>query len=551
MKIFERFVVSGAICDKTFSLSWQSGKKRPKSIVLSRSNCNSPWQVVSGKRRFTNERLLLFEEWRLQESISLSPIYKNRFVKKTVKESPYRSSKRFGFENGAFSEESEKRLDDVVKSFTNRWRRADELHAADKVCTRVWEEHKPVGILGEGRYARTFVVVHLGTGKKIALKLCSFLRFGQGRRVARGMAGLGYTTPPDDFDEDSVALHVKEVRVERLLLQCLSGLSPFVMSIAGDCGYSCIYDEAEGELGYPMRVGVASVRLVWRAFDKHIEKKDKDLVKGAAKELLVFWAAQMSEAVRFLHKCQIIHGDVRAENFIVDRDLYIRLSDFGRSFVSGCIGRDAPIQHPPSVRAFMRQKRHSKWRHTQKENFCCEQVQSIRRLLENKTEEEQEKVFEREVSKLNKLRDLFELGKALFSLNWPQNKHFAIDLNGISSVADFQNYQGDHPEWTAGVLAGDLLDFVNLLTADRDKHETGFEHSDDLIGHSVFRDLNFEDLRAKRIAPPIHMLMLDALIKCNCNIKKIKAGSQRIEKSYCDRLSLEEKSIFRSNYLPE
>ena len=65
---------------------------------------------------------------------------------------------------------------------------------------------------------------------------------------------------------------------------------------------------------------------LWKT--KGTKKNDK-----ALQELVVFWAAQMADVLHFLHQCNIIHSDYGPENFVMGYDLYIRVIDFGNSFV--------------------------------------------------------------------------------------------------------------------------------------------------------------------------------------------------------------------------
>ena len=108
----------------------------------------------------------------------------------------------------------------------------------------------------------------------------------------------------------------------------MTGLCPFVMAIATDCGVSCIFDDLDGELGYPMDADIGSLKIIWYFLDCTIEDKQNEEVGEALKEFLVFWAAQMADVLRFLHQCNIIHFDFSTQNFVMGHDLYIRLVDF-------------------------------------------------------------------------------------------------------------------------------------------------------------------------------------------------------------------------------
>ena len=83
-----------------------------------------------------------------------------------------------------------------------------------------------------------------------------------------------------------------------------------------------------------MDADIGSLKFIWYFLDCTIEdKQNEEVGSEALKELLVFWTAQMADVLRFLHQCNIIHFDFSTQNFVMGHDLYIRLVDFGRSFV--------------------------------------------------------------------------------------------------------------------------------------------------------------------------------------------------------------------------
>ena len=148
------------------------------------------------------------------------------------------------------------------------------------------------------------------TGKVLALKLCSMRRLGRGFAIPYETASLDHKHEPTPAHlglEEEIAWNVRELRLERSLLRCMTGLCPFVMEIATDCGFSCIFDDLEGELGYPISAGIGSVRQIWDCLDCIVEHKESEQVKNALRELVIFWAAQMAEALRFLHQCNILY----------------------------------------------------------------------------------------------------------------------------------------------------------------------------------------------------------------------------------------------------
>ena len=83
-----------------------------------------------------------------------------------------------------------------------------------------------------------------------------------------------------------------------------------------------------------MSADIGSLESIWLSLDINVTDKENEQVEKALQELLVFWAAQMTDALRFLHQCNIVHCDFRTQNFVMGHDLYIRLIDFGNSFVN-------------------------------------------------------------------------------------------------------------------------------------------------------------------------------------------------------------------------
>ena len=179
-----------------------------------------------------------------------------------------------------------------METFASRWRNADKEYSSDKICTRVWEKHKLLGMFDDGRFARTYKVRQKSTGMVLALKLCSMRRLGRGssipldgaafdhkHKATSGHVGLG----------EEIAWNVRALRLERTLLRCMSGLCPFVMEIATDCGFSCIFDDLHGELGYPMSADNGSLKSIWYSLDSIVEDKgNKKKTIKLYKNLLCF-----------------------------------------------------------------------------------------------------------------------------------------------------------------------------------------------------------------------------------------------------------------------
>ena len=459
------------------------------------------------------------------------------------------------------SPESEHPKESVMETFARRWRNADHEDASDAVCTRVWEEHKLLGNLGSGRFARTYKVRQKSTGKVLALKLCSMRRLG-GRGIysvssesARAAFDHKYEANPEHFVEEEIAENVRDLHLERTLLRCMTGLCPFVMEIATDCGFSCIFDDLDGELGYPMSADIGSLMSIWFSLDINVTDKENELVKNALQELLVFWAAQMADALRFLHQCNIVHCDVRTENFVMGHDLYIRLIDFGKSFVDASQELLSSTFKPPrSLDGFNARRKDLYQLHMQKVKFGFEHLS--RKLCSagyfEVEETQQNELVDKELVQLGKLYEVFNFGKTLFSLQWPCDIQFFDVFNYMDLPKDIEKYRLDNPSPPTAIISSYLLDFVNRLIADDTKLGFGFENSDDLIRHRVFRDINFDELRAKRIrcSPRVYSLMEENLILNTDMPPPVTQPQSEKEKEYCEKLSEKQKQVFRSNYIP-
>ena len=453
------------------------------------------------------------------------------------------------------SPESEHPKESVMETFARRWRNADHEYASDAVCTRVWEEHKLLGNLGSGRFARTYKVRQKSTGKVLALKLCSMRRLG-GRAISISSETAAfdhkYEANSEHFVEEEIAENVRDLHLERTLLRCMTGLCPFVMEIATDCGFSCIFDDLDGELGYPMSADIGSLESIWISLDTSVKDKENEQVEKALQELLVFWAAQMADALRFLHQCNIIHCDVRTQNFVMGHDLYIRLIDFGNSFVDASQELLSSTLKPPrSLDGFNARRKNRYLRHVEFKFGFEHLYRKVCSAGYCEVEETQRKeLLDKELVQLGKLYEVFNFGKTLFSLQWPCDIHFFYVFNDINLPKDMKKYRLDNPSPPTAIISSDLLDYVNRLIADHTKPGFAFENSNDLIRHRVFRDINFDELRAKQIrcSPYVYSLMEENLI-LNTDLPPLVTQPRSEEKEYCQKLSEKQKQVFRSNYM--
>ena len=439
----------------------------------------------------------------------------------------------------------------VVETFARRWRNADEEFGSDKICTRVWEEHKLLGMFGDGRFARTYKVTQKSTGKVLALKLCSMRRLGRGSFIPREGAALDHkyeAIPANVPGLLEIAENVQELRLERTLLRCMTGLCPFVMEVATDCGFSCIFDDLEGELGYPMGADIGSLKSIWYFLDRVIGDRESDKVMEALQELLVFWAAQMADALRFLHQCNIIHSDYRPDNFVVGFDMYIRLIDFGKSFVDAGQELLSSSFKPPRSLDGLNARQIHRHRRCLKSIFHFNEGRNVHPagIWEATLKAERN---DKELVQLEKIYEFFKFGTTLFSLQWPRDLEFYSVFDQMCHLRDIEDYRHDKPSLPKAVISGDMLDFINHLIADHTQPGIGFTNSDDLIRHRVFQHIDFDELRAKRIrcSPPVYNLM--GIVLNNDMSQKVELLRSEKEKEYCGKLLEKQKQVFRSNYI--
>ena len=166
-------------------------------------------------------------------------------------------------------------------------------------------------------------------------------------------------------------------------------------------------------------------------------------------------------------------------------------------------------------------------------------------------ETQQNELVDKELVQLGKLYEVFNFGKTLFSLQWPCDIQFFDVFNYMDLPEDIK-YRLDNPSPPTAIISSYLLDFVNRLIADDTNPGFGFENSDDLIRHRVFRDINFDELRAKRIgcSPRVYSLMEENLILNTDMPPPVMLPQSEKEKEYCEKLSEKQKQVFRSNYIP-
>ena len=432
--------------------------------------------------------------------------------------------------------------------FASRWLSADELYASDKLCQNVWNDHELLDYLGGGRCGRVLLVKHKPTNTQMALKLCSMMRIGRGILTEKGpaMAISDFQQRPSKFNRAEVEIVLEHVRLERLVLRCLLCLCPFVMEIDERCLYTCVYDDVNGELGFPMRPDVGNFFQIWLELNEEVKEKDSPLVTDAFRSLLVFWAAQMADGLRFLHKCRIVHSDIHLRNYVMGSDGYIRLADFGSCSVSLLDAPESIARVNSSNRLIVNEM----WRRLKGEDppvappTLSKSSSSAKREPGQLADASEEKA---------RRYDYFCLAKTLVMLDWPFNSPWCDEMK--INVWDEDTLLKKCPPNSA-ILQGDLLDFISQLSKHCQGQLLETCHPDNLIKHRLFREIDFEKLRAKALPAPIHPVLKDAMplrLGWNAEVSRqdVQLTQQAVQfhKAYCAGISKEQKDLFRIKFI--
>ena len=425
--------------------------------------------------------------------------------------------------------------------FASRWSSADELYASDKCCRNLWNDHELLEYLGTGQYGRVFLVKHRTTKTEIALKLCSMMRIGRGRDFATDEKAISdFKDPPAEFDRTEVEPVLERFRAERLVLRCLSGLCPFVLEIDERCSYTCVYDDVNGELGFPMRPDVGDLLTIWRELNDRVKEKDSRVVTDAVHTLLVFWAAQMADGLRFLHKCRIVHCDIWVRNYVMGTDGYIRLVDFGRYSVN-----------LPNTPKSIEQANLSK-RLANNDMLARLRLEELTGGIALSTRPSAAKKVGAGEDYLARKCDYFCVAKTLVMLGWPLNKRWFLEMRNIWHADALLK----HCPPTSPIFKGDILDFFLQLSKHREGQLLDTHIPDNLIKHRLFREIDFEQLRAKALPAPIHPVLKDAIPlrpgwDSTLSSRRIRLQRQAVQahESYCEGLSKEQKDFFQMKFL--
>uniref|UniRef100_A0A0D9VNK4 Protein kinase domain-containing protein n=1 Tax=Leersia perrieri TaxID=77586 RepID=A0A0D9VNK4_9ORYZ len=170
---------------------------------------------------------------------------------------------------------------------------------------------------------------------------------------SRFVAGDGEATT--DHHKNAVARQLSWAQVEAMT-------RGFTSSIVGEGGFSTVYlARIAGSLA-AVKVHRSSERL-HRAFRQELDALLR--LHGGSKGVTMTWtrrvavATQVAKALEYLHdRCdpQVVHGDVKSSNILLDAAMAARLCDFGSAhagFVSAAVHGGHPRAPRPSALAVL------------------------------------------------------------------------------------------------------------------------------------------------------------------------------------------------------
>ena len=375
--------------------------------------------------------------------------------------------------------------------FERRWKDADDVSEDGTVCTDIVGEYEFVRMLGAGRYGRTFHAVHRKSRAEVAMKVYSFRRLVRSSEEMHGNSSRDERLPhPKEFNGEVVKHRVRVFRLEKLLTRCLTGLSPFVTALArGGVTDTSVCDLKRGEIGYLSELMPGDIHRVWRKWAKVDDPEGRE--RENFRHMHVFIAAQITDAVRFLHCCGVVHHDLSTGNILIGRDGYIKVTDFGRSSVI-CNPEDSPA----SVAAASAFNLRSIRREGPPEDMW--------RYLVHKNDGERRRVAGG--VEVRHSVDLHMLGYLLLRLDWPVDFSSPIygDVEYDENSSTFDRFARSYRVTRRPVtIAGPMADFIEQLLCPDPRGRIGHQCPEDMLHHPVFNGIDFERLRRKEEPAPI------------------------------------------------
>ena len=392
------------------------------------------------------------------------------------------------------------------QAFAQRWKNGRvENDEGDVVCLDIMSNFEKVRRVGYGFFSRVYKVVDkkyrggAGERRAVALKLCSFRRLSRPINQMTGTNALSdlYEEGHPNFpaDESKLEERIRSFRLEKTIVRCLTGLSPFVAGMVrtdDDRVIRTVIDARKGELGYPMELMVANLCVIWGKWGHQVtrllaqdprpatalEKKDE------FRRMIVFVAAQLADALRFLNCCGVVHHEIHPYNVLMDRRGYVKLNDFSRAFV------ELDCEPPASVK-----EANARARSRTGPFGPPEDMWNYRRPPGA------------EMQKTRHSVDAHMLGYTLLRLDYPVNTNPCYQevkcYNPAGSTFDrfLRSYSADVKLET---IDGPLLDFISKLMKSDPLDRLGRLTGHELIKHEVFAAIDFKALRKKTHEVPMN-----------------------------------------------
>ena len=429
---------------------------------------------------------------------------------------------------------------DPVHVFAERWLNADQRCDAWRSCDDICADYKRVKTLGFGRYGRTFLAAHRRTGTRVALKVCSLRRLARPVGSLLGTANRDCQLEDPRFDYSIVTNRVRRMRLEKVIVRCLSGLSPFVagmVEIEGKLATS-VCDIALGELGFPAEHLVGNLGYIWFYWEKKALPITSE-TREVFNKMMVFVAAQVADALRFLHCCGVVHHDISSGNILQGRDGYVKLCDFGRAFVDMSrlgSGFSTPPRSVAEVNAS--NQRTPSLRGPPEEMYLHHLRQHSRH------------------ARIGQHGDLHQLGYTLRTLDWPLDMSKMNYLDVVCNpklTSSFPLFLESYciPRVTH-TITGSLVDYIEQLTRNVPEQRLGFENPEALIRHEVFKNIDFDLLRKKQLPAPmddhLRALLADDLSVMNFGAASSPWLKDTAEKRFCLKIDIADKKYVQNIY---
>lgn len=393
-------------------------------------------------------------------------------------------------------------------------------------CFGEVDEFTDIVMLGRGAFDRTFAARHSITAERVVIKLTSILaischtppqrpkkifihREGSLKRKEFLVKDL-----PKLWHRWYVKNNAEKLRLEVHLSRSLRGLSKFLNCHAD---LPPILDTRKGEFGLVLNYKRCNLLQLWKWWQLKFRVLTEPQNTRRVLNVLVFFAAQLSEAVRFLHACGVVHRDIKAKNVLIGEDGYLQLGDFGDSFVD-----EPDTLHAVHEYANERRKKElRKWMAAPEELWNAEvRARENARdtpILDGNYYNPGEKAILLKIKPdpdgvfpVGKHTDLYRLGCTLLHVDWPFKASRPViwrpkSTKASSDAATFDDFLkemkfGYSPR--ALEAQPQLYDFAKSLVKADPRERIGYGNSQALIGHEVFSDVNFVKLREKAMNPP-------------------------------------------------